>query len=211
MMLPIIRFSLAILMYLFLITARAATTIDTPPELYYPTVNTVAGNPTGKITVVEFFDYRCVYCRKMPAILTALMKANPDIRMVYRDYPVLGLPSLVAATSALSAQQQGKYMQLHNDLFSSSQPLDINNIKQIAARHGVNTEEMEKDNLSYLTQQQIRENARLALALGVDGIPTLFVAPTPLSTQHESIEAYRLTSPTLTDLQNVINLIKRSN
>lgn len=207
----ILRLILFIWLSLNSLIALAATTIDTPADLYFPTVNTVAGNPNGKITVVEFFDYRCIYCRRIPGILADLVKQNPDVRIVYRDYPILGPQSAVAAEAALSAQQQGKYAELHNALFAVNKPLDINVIKQVATQVGLNEQKMEKDHLSYLTQQQLRENAQLANQLGVDGIPTFFVALTPMSTQHDMVEAYKLISPKLADLQNVINLLKEPN
>ncbi len=203
-----IRFILFCLLTSVGFASLAATTMDTPASLYYPTVNTIVGNPAGKITIVEFFDYRCVYCRHIPAIIADLLKKNPDVRVVYRDYPLLGPPSALAAEAALSAQQQGKYLQLHNALFTSKQPLDINVIKQLAAQQGIDAQKMEKAHLSYLTQQQLRENAQLANKLDVDGIPTIFVALTPLSTQRDTIEAYKLISPSLADLQNAINLLK---
>jgi protein-disulfide isomerase len=210
-MLRKIQLILLFLVGLICQSARAAITIETPAELYFPTVNTVAGNPNGKITVVEFFDYRCVYCRRMPGILEALIKQNPDVRVVYRDYPLLGPQSALAAEAALSAQQQGKYLTFHNALFAVNKPLDINLIRQLATQVGLNEPEMEKDHLSYLTQQQLRENARFASDLGVTGIPTVFVAFTPMSTQHNMVQAYQLVSPKLADLQNVINLLKEPN
>jgi len=206
-----IKSILVFIIIFFCVNAQAAVTADTPAQLYFPTVNTIAGNLNGKISIVEFFDYRCIYCRRIPGILEELIKDNPDVRVVFRDYPLLGPQSTVAAEAALSAQQQGKYLQFHNALFAINKPLDIDIIKQAAAALGLNMPTLEKDNLSYLTQQQLRENAQFAQALGVDGIPTFFVALTPMSTQHDTIKAYKLMSPTLTDLQNVINLLKEPN
>lgn len=206
-----IHFVLFCLLTFTALIVQAATTVDTPADLYYPTVNTIAGNANGKITVVEFFDYRCVYCRRIPGILNDLIKSNPDVRIVFRDYPLLGPQSTVASAAALSAQQQGKYLQMHNALFTSNKPLDINLVKELSQQLGLDETKIEKDNLSYLTQQQLRETARLAQALDVEGIPTFFVALTPLSTQRENVQAYKLMSPTLTDLQNAINLLKAPN
>lgn len=190
-------------------TAQAFNQVQTPPALYFPTVNTVGGNPNGNITLVEFFDYRCLYCRKMPGILNTLQQQNPNVRIVYRDYPLLGPASTLVAEAALSAQQQGKYLALHNAFLNATQPLQRDTLIQLASQQGLNTALMEHDNLSYLTQQQLRENAQLAQQLHVIGLPTCFVALTPMSTDYNTVSAYQLTSPTLADLQSAIDALKR--
>ena len=185
----------------------AAGTIETPPELYYPTVNTVAGNPDGKITIVEFYDYNCHYCRELIPVLNNILKQNPAVRLVFRDYPMLGSTSIVAAEAAVSAQQQGKYLALQNALMTSTQSLQTDVIMQYASQVGINTKKLKQATFSYLTQQQLRENAKFAKDLEIEGVPTLFVAMTPMNTQQMPVEAYKLISPTQQELQTAINLL----
>ena len=189
-------------------TAFADTTLETPAELYYPTVNTTAGNPDGKVTIVEFYDYNCHYCRELVPIINDVLKKNPDVRVVFRDYPMLGPSSIVAAENAISAQQQGKYLALQTLLLNSKQPLDSVVIMQYAKQTGINTKQLEQATFSYLTQQQLRENAQFAKDLEIDGVPTLFVAMTPMSTQQMPVDAYKLVSPTQKQLQAAIDLLK---
>jgi protein-disulfide isomerase len=73
----------------------------------------VLGNVDGDVTIVEFFDYNCPYCKRVKPEIQALMAADPDIRLVYREWPILGEGSVFAARAALAARNQGKYEEFH--------------------------------------------------------------------------------------------------
>jgi len=73
----------------------------------------VLGNPDGDVTVVEFFDYNCPYCRKAASAVEGLIEADPNVRLVYREWPILSEGSIFAAKAALAAREQGKYNDLH--------------------------------------------------------------------------------------------------
>ena len=73
----------------------------------------VLGNVDGDVTIVEFFDYNCPYCKRVKPEIQALMAADPDIRLVYRELPILGEGSVFAARAALAARNQGKYEEFH--------------------------------------------------------------------------------------------------
>jgi protein-disulfide isomerase len=83
--------------------------------LYEPAGNAIAGNPKGHITVVEFFDYNCGYCRMIYPHVTQLIKTNPNLRVIYREYPVLSEKSVLPAKAALAAQKQGKYASFYDE------------------------------------------------------------------------------------------------
>ena len=83
----------------------------------------IAGNPNGKITVVEFFDYQCPHCTTMAPVMADVIKANPDVRVVYKEFPIRGPMSEMASRAALAANKQGKYMVLSHALLTSTQPL----------------------------------------------------------------------------------------
>ena len=73
----------------------------------------VLGNPEGDVTVVEFFDYNCPYCRRVKPHIEALLEEDPNVRLVYREWPILGDGSVFAARAALASREQGKYEEFH--------------------------------------------------------------------------------------------------
>src|SRR6188768_4311775 len=86
-------------------------------ELETPFPGAVLGNPAGSVTLVEFSDYACTYCRQSVADVSALIAANPDLKVVMREYPILSPQSVEAARMALAAAQQGKYARFHDAMF----------------------------------------------------------------------------------------------
>ncbi|MFZ1746391.1 MAG: thioredoxin domain-containing protein, partial [Nitrospirales bacterium] len=92
----------------------------------------VSGNLKGDITVVEFFDYRCGYCKRVAGAVTQLQQEDPNVRVVYKDYPILGDASLLAARAALASKAQGKHLAFHEALLASKNELTQENILNIA-------------------------------------------------------------------------------
>jgi len=78
----------------------------------------VEGNAQGKVTIVEFFDYRCVHCRNVASTIDQIVSSNASVRVVYKNFPVLGEPSVLAARAAVAAQQQGGWPKLHRALLA---------------------------------------------------------------------------------------------
>src|SRR5947199_3304107 len=78
----------------------------------------VEGNAQGKVTIVEFFDYRCVHCRRVASTIDQLVRSNASVRVVYKNFPVLGEPSVLAARAAVAAQQQGGWPKLHRAMLA---------------------------------------------------------------------------------------------
>lgn len=196
-----------VLALFFMATAVWADgSVKTSSDLYYPSLNTIGGNPKGKITVVEFFDYNCGYCHKLPGILEDVVKSNPNVRIVYRDYPILGSDSVIAARAAIAAGQQNKYTALHNAFFETRQPFTEASIRQIASSLGMNMHKLSQDVNSHSVIQQLRSNVLAASRLGLDGVPVVVVAATPAKKQ-KSVNAYLLTSPSFSELQDAINKV----
>lgn len=181
-----------------------ADSISTPRQLYFPTFNTVGGNPQGKVTVVEFFDYNCEYCHEMPTIFKKVVKSNPDVRIVYRDYPVLGSSSLHAARAALAASQQGKYLAFHDALFATREPITQATISRVAKDVGVDSQKFMEQLGGKSISQQLSSNDNVAQSLGLQGVPVVIVAATP-SKDQKTVKAYVLTSPSYSELQEAIN------
>lgn len=140
----------------------------------------VMGNPNGDITLVEFYDYRCPYCRKMHPQIEWLITSDPNLRVVMKQYPVRDEPneppiSLVAAQLVLAANKQGKFSALHNAFFSAEQPLSEGLMYTLASSTGLNMVRLKKDSQSPEILKQVRETLLLADRLGINGTPTFVI------------------------------------
>jgi len=144
-------------------------------ELFHDPTSPVSGNLTGEITLVEFYDYRCGYCRKAASAVTALQKEDPRVRVVYKDFPILGEPSELAAKAALAAQAQGKHQVFHEALFASHADMTKDEILKIAASVGLDTTRLEADMANSEWQAVIEKNRTLAHELGISGTPGFIV------------------------------------
>lgn len=208
------RFAKFLLIFSFVLPLLAisgkafADTVYTPAHIYYTSLNTVTGNPQGSVTVVEFFDYNCEYCHMMPSILNQVIRSNPNVRLVYRDYPVLGPSSTYAARAALAASMQGKYMPFHNALFAT-RGLNEGTISSIASQVGVNMPEFNRDIMSGAVSQQIASTSSAARELNLNGVPVVVVAATPRKGQG-SVPAVVMVSPSVSDLQSAISQVSRA-
>lgn len=126
----------------------------------------VAGNPNGKVTVVEFFDYNCQYCKRAAPQILNLIEADPDVRVVMKEFPILSDGSNYAAKAALASMKQGKYWDLHRALMDSTEPIDDTNTLEIAKAAGIDTERLTKDMESADIEKTIKQNHELAQKLG---------------------------------------------
>jgi protein-disulfide isomerase len=105
----------------------------------------VAGNPLGSVSVSEFFDYRCPYCRTMQPILDALLARDHRVRLVAKEWPIFGGASVIAARVALASQWQGKYAAVHKALFELPRSMDEVAIRSAAAAAGVDMARLDRD------------------------------------------------------------------
>ena len=105
----------------------------------------VTGNPFGPVSVSEFFDYRCPYCRAMQPTLDALVAKDRRVRLVAKEWPIFGGPSVMAARVALASQWQGKYAAVHKALFALPRTMDEASIRQAAASAGVDMARLDRD------------------------------------------------------------------
>ena len=135
----------------------------------------VAGNPAGNVTVVEFYDTRCPYCRRMAPTLDALLKAEPDIRLVYKDLPVLGAASLLEARALLAAQRQDGYAKLQAMLMQASTPSTPESIRALADKLGLNGSRLLLDMDDPVIRARLNANLELAHDLGVQGTPAIVI------------------------------------
>ncbi|MBB4857991.1 protein-disulfide isomerase [Novosphingobium chloroacetimidivorans] len=143
--------------------------VRTPVEAPFP--GAVLGNPRGSVTLVEFTDFACGYCRKSVGDIAALAKANPDLKIVIRELPIISPHSAAAAKMALAAAEQGKYPQFHDAMFSAGQ-LDPAAIETAASAAGLDLERARKVAASAPVAEEIQRNLALAQKLGFGGTPS---------------------------------------
>jgi protein-disulfide isomerase len=135
----------------------------------------VEGNPAGPVTLVEFYDPRCPYCRQMLPVLTALLQADPNIRLVLKDIPILGPASVLESHALLAAQRQGGYAPLQAALMHSTTPPTMASIVAEAEHEGLDGARLERDMGDPAIQARLDQNVQLASALHIEGTPALII------------------------------------
>lgn len=135
----------------------------------------VSGNMDGDVTIVEFFDYRCGYCKRVAGAVTQLQQEDPGVRIVYKDFPILGEISVFAAQAALASQKQGKHKAFHEALLAAEKDLTRDEVMGIAERVGMDIKELEADLKAVDWQGVIDRNRALARALGISGTPGFII------------------------------------
>lgn len=156
---------------------QATKTIPTiAQELFGDPNSPVAGNPNGTITVVEFFDYQCPHCKDMTPLLNNIVQSNKNVRLVFKQLPIFGANSIFAAKAALAAQQQGKYLALHDALMNTRTPLTNDVVLDIAKQVGLNIPQLQKAMKSPVFDQEIKQDDQLASSLKLTGTPGLVIA-----------------------------------
>ncbi len=134
----------------------------------------VAGNPNGDVSIVEFFDYQCGYCKKVSPVIAELIAKDANVRVVYKDFPILGPESVYAARAALAANKQGKYAGFY-DALMASQTVDESVVKSIAAKLGMDSARLLADMEDASVQKTIDDNYSLANMLGIGGTPAFVI------------------------------------
>jgi protein-disulfide isomerase len=135
------------------------------------------GNPQGDLTVVEFFDYQCPYCKKLAPEIAQLLKEDGHIRLVLKDWPIFGAPSTTAAQLALAAKYQNKYEAAHDALIGATEKLTEANIPDLLTKAGVDIDKAKQDLQAHqktIEDLLIRNNDQ-AGAFGFQGTPGFIV------------------------------------
>jgi protein-disulfide isomerase len=131
-------------------------------------------NPNGKITVVEFFDYRCGYCKLAAPEVVKLIQENPDVRFVFKDFVIFGHDSEAAARLVLGARDQGKSLELHKRLMAEKS-LDEAGAARVAQSMGIDVAKARAVGANATTTQHLADTHALAEALAIEGTPAFFV------------------------------------
>jgi len=133
------------------------------------------GPENAKVTVVEFFDYNCGYCRGLFGGLKTVMEANPDVKFVFKPLSFLSDVSVAAAKAVLAANKQGKFMQMHNAFFTVNERLTKEKIRSIAEEQGLDMAKFDADVASSEIEQLVGKMSGLANKIQVNGVPVLFI------------------------------------
>jgi protein-disulfide isomerase len=151
----------------------------------------VRGNPSGDVTLVEFFDYRCPYCRQVEPSLQALIKSDRGLRVVVKELPILGSASVFAARVALAAYKQGKYEQFHNAVMSKRSNFDEATLLKLAEEAGLALDRLKTDMNSPEVDAEIKRTTEIANALRLSGTPAFIVGTEliPGATDRETLQS----------------------
>ena len=148
---------------------------DQRSEIFDDPATPVGGDPRGDVTIVEFFDYRCPYCKQVQPSLQALLKEDPKLRFLYKEMPVLGAPSVTAARAALAAQRQGKYEAFHNAMMATKGQITDETVYKVAGSVGLDVDRLKQDMSAPDIQRALKTNLALADALNIRGTPGFIV------------------------------------
>jgi protein-disulfide isomerase len=164
------------------------------------------GNPQGDVTVVEFFDYNCGYCKRAMNDMLELLKGDGKLKFVLKEFPVLGDGSVQAAQVAAAVRMQDKtgkkYLEFHQKLLSGRGQADKTRALAVAKEMGLDMARIEKDLTSDEVKATIEESFKLAEALGLNGTPSyvvgkeVVVGAVGLNTLKEKVNAARCGKPT---------------
>ena len=135
----------------------------------------VIGNNKGDVTVIEFFDYNCPYCKRAWSELNTVMAQDPDVRVVLREWPILGEASVYATRASLAARKQGRYVEFHNALMASKGRAQPASVMTIAKSVGLDTAQLKADMKSPEIDEHIETSMRLARALNFSGTPAYII------------------------------------
>jgi protein-disulfide isomerase len=149
-------------------------------EVNRPYPGAVIGNPQGKVTLVEFTDFACTFCRQSVAEVDQLVAANPDLRVVVRELPILSPQSGDAAKMALAAAEQGKYAAFHRAMFAAGRPAP-DTIAAAAQAAGLDMDRARKTIADPRLDAELNRNVDFARQLGFNGTPSWVAGETLLS------------------------------
>jgi protein-disulfide isomerase len=156
--------------------AKAAKVLgDRQAEIFDDPATPVGGNPQGDVSIVEFFDYRCPYCKQVLPTLQTLLDQDRRVRFVYKEMPVLGRESVTAAHAALAARRQGKYEAFHVAMMGTKGQISEETVYKVAGSVGLDVDRLKKDMADPEIDRALKANLALADALNIHGTPGFII------------------------------------
>ena len=154
---------------------RQRATLDAVKDRLVDPQDPVSGNPQGDVTIVEFFDTRCPYCRKLEPTMAELLAHDHGVRLVYKDLPILGPASILGSKALLAAQKQGGYEKLRAAIMTAPPQTTKATIQDAAQHLGLDWHRLEHDMDNPTVQARIDANLTLARTIGIEGTPALVI------------------------------------
>jgi protein-disulfide isomerase len=140
-------------------------------EIFMNPNDVVLGNSDGNVTLVEFFDYNCGYCKRALSDMIRLMDSDPDLRVVLKEYPILNESSDDMARLSLASAKQGYYLEYHRELLNIKGPANYNTAVNIAEKLGMDIDKLQVDSNGKSIRDSINSTKLLGFTLGVNGTP----------------------------------------
>jgi protein-disulfide isomerase len=154
---------------------QRALVVENRARIFDDPTSQVAGNPHGDVTLVLFFDYRCPYCKQGVAEQNALLAADRGVRLVYKEFPILGAPSMTASRAALAAVKQGKYLPFHDAMMAYRGAFSDPEIFGMAQSVGIDVDRLKRDMGGDDISAILKANFALAQDLGINGTPAYVI------------------------------------
>jgi protein-disulfide isomerase len=148
---------------------------DNSAEIFRPTASPVVGNSNGDVTVIEFFDYNCGYCKKAFSDVAQLIDKDRKVKLIPKEFPILAKGSEEASRVALAAKAQGKYWEFHRAMLESQGQANEAAALKIAEKLGLDMARLKKDMASAEVKKEIDDTRKLAAKLGIQGTPHFLV------------------------------------
>jgi protein-disulfide isomerase len=158
------------------LAAAAKAILERGAQLTNDKDSPVSGNPAGDVTIVEFLDYNCGFCKSVQSTVENVLKADGKIRLVNKELPVVGgESSVLAARAALAAARQGKYEALHTRLMQAKSRIDLGLIEKEATAAGLDLARLKRDMDDPAIKKHIEDNLALSRAIGITGTPAFVI------------------------------------
>ncbi|MCX7115540.1 MAG: DsbA family protein [Gammaproteobacteria bacterium] len=170
---------------------------------------TTVGNPTGQVTLVEFFDYQCGHCKKMAGTVKGVMDKDSSLRVIYKEFPIFGESSSVAARAALAAGKQHQYLAMHEALLQAPGKLNEAAVMNIASKLHLDVAQLKKDMASKDVQNEIDATRALAEKLHLMGTPAFIIASTPKGVYQAGKPVFFI--PGAASEASLLDMIKQAN
>lgn len=149
-------------------------------QIYDP-ADAIEGNPLGDITVVEFYDTRCPYCRRMLPVIADLVREEPNVKVAMKDMPILGPTSQLESRALLAAQRQGGYFKMRDTLMGSSTPATRDSLRETANLLGLDGGRLMRDMDDPAIKARLERNIGLAQQIGIQGTPAMIIGNTMIA------------------------------
>jgi len=171
--------------------AKTKSEVDKAKDRIFNDPNTpFVGNPKGNVTVVEFYDYQCGYCKMSEEATEKLIREDKNLKFVFKDFPILGPASAEAAKASLASVKQGKFQAFHDALMNKKDHLTSDLIYQTAKDAGLDVDKLKKDMNDSSVTDEINATLKLGQDIGARGTPMFIIGDTivPGAMQYEQLK-----------------------